>query len=307
MEVLARLDLSPDQLHDIVRRERGCLAWGGTARLAPADDVLISVERPLSLDSPGQMVASILAKKLAAGSTHLLIDIPVGPTAKVRHHQDALRLRKLFEYVGDSLGLHLEVVITDGSQPIGRGIGPVLEARDVMAVLDKDPGAPVDLRDKALLLAGQILEFDPAVRGGTGQALAREILESGRAAAKLRAIIAAQGANPEPPPLGSLRHEIPAPVDGVVTAIDNFQIARIARLAGAPLDPGAGVELHRKLGDPVRQGETLYAIYARFPADYRFARALAGQDSGYAIAEPLGDHGPGSNNWRVPIRVGRRE
>ena len=307
MEVLARVDLSPDQLHDIVRRERGCLAWGGTARLAPADDVLISVERPLSLDSPGQMVASILAKKLAAGSTHLLIDIPVGPTAKVRHHQDALRLRKLFEYVGDSLGLHLEVVITDGSQPIGRGIGPVLEARDVMAVLDKDPGAPVDLRDKALLLAGQILEFDPAVRGGTGQALAREILESGRAAAKLRAIIAAQGANPEPPPLGSLRHEIPAPVDGVVTAIDNFQIARIARLAGAPLDPGAGVELHRKLGDPVRQGETLYAIYARFPADYRFARALAGQDSGYAIAEPLGDHGPGSNNWRVPIRVGRRE
>lgn len=307
MEVLARVDLSPDQLHDIVRRERGCLAWGGTARLAPADDVLISVERPLSLDSPGQMVASILAKKLAAGSTHLLIDIPVGPTAKVRHHQDALRLRKLFEYVGDSLGLHLEVVITDGSQPIGRGIGPVLEARDVMAVLDKDPGAPADLRDKALLLAGQILEFDPAVRGGTGQALAREILESGRAAAKLRAIIAAQGANPEPPPLGSLRHEIPSPVDGVVTAIDNFQIARIARLAGAPLDPGAGVELHRKLGDPVRQGETLYAIYARFPADYRFARALAGQDSGYAIAEPLGDHGPGSNNWRVPIRVGRRE
>lgn len=306
MEVLARVDLSPDQLHDIVRRERGCLAWGGTARLAPADDVLISVERPLSLDSPGQMVASILAKKVAAGSTHLLIDIPVGPTAKVRHHQDALRLRKLFEYVGDSLGLHLEVLLTDGSQPIGRGIGPVLEARDVMAVLDNDPAAPADLRDKSLLLAGQILEFDPTVRGGTGQALAREILVSGCAAAKLRAIIAAQGTNPEPPPLGSLRHEIPAPVNGVVTAIDNFQIARIARLAGAPLDPGAGVELHRKLGDPVRQGETLYAIYACFPADYRFARALAGQDSGYAIAEPLGDHGPGTNNWRVPIRVRSR-
>jgi len=301
MEVLARVDLSPDQLHEIVQRERGCLAWGCTARLAPADDVLIAVERPLSLDSPGQMVASILAKKVAAGSTHLLIDIPVGPTAKVRHHQDALRLRKLFEYVGDSLGLHLEVVITDGSQPIGRGIGPVLEARDVLAVLDNDPTAPVDLRDKALLLAGQILEFDPQVRGGTGHHLAREILESGRAAAKLRAIIEAQGANPDPPPLGSLRHEIPAPVDGVITAIDNFQIARIARLAGAPMDPGAGVELQRKLGDAVRQGETLYAIYARFPADYRFARALAGQDSGYAIAEPLTGHGHGPDNWRVPV------
>ena len=112
------------------------------------------------------MVASILAKKLAAGSTHLLIDIPVGPTAKVRHRQEALALRKLFEYVGDNLGLHLEVLLTDGSQPIGRGIGPVLEARDVMAVLRNDPSAPADLRDKSLMLAGQ----HPGARpGGAGR------------------------------------------------------------------------------------------------------------------------------------------
>jgi thymidine phosphorylase len=285
MEVLARVDLSPARLHEIVRRERGCLAWGGRARLAPADDVLISVERPLSLDSPGQLVASILAKKAAAGSTHLLVDIPVGPTAKVRHRSDALRLRKLFEYVGDQLGLHLEVLFTDGSQPVGRGVGPVLEARDVLAVLDNDPAAPADLREKSLLLAGHILEFDPDVRGGKGYELARAILESGRAADKMRAIVEAQGGNPEPPQLGGLRHEIPAPADGVVTTVDNFQIARIARLAGAPMDQGAGVELHRKLGDPVRQGETLYAIYARFPADFRFARAMAGQDTGYTIGE----------------------
>jgi thymidine phosphorylase len=287
MEVLARIDLTPSALREIVQRESGCLAWGGTARLAPADDVLISVERPLSLDSPGQLVASILAKKLAAGSTHLLIDIPVGPTAKVRHQSDALRLRKLFEYVGDSLGLHLQVLFTDGSQPIGRGIGPVLEVRDVLAVLDGDPDAPRDLKEKSLSLAGHILEFDPAVRGGAGLALARRILESGRAADKLRAIVEAQGPATEPPQLGGLRHEVPAPVDGVVTALDNFQIARIARLAGAPMDQGAGVELYKKLGDPVGQGEALYAIYARFPADFRFARATAGQDTGYAIGEPL--------------------
>ncbi|MGA7980912.1 MAG: thymidine phosphorylase, partial [Chromatiaceae bacterium] len=96
-------------------------------------------ERPLPLDSPGQLVASILAKKVAAGSTHLLVDIPMGPTAKVRHQGDALRLRKLFEFVGDSLGMHLEVLLTDGSQPIGRGIGPVLETRDVLQVLSGDP------------------------------------------------------------------------------------------------------------------------------------------------------------------------
>jgi thymidine phosphorylase len=232
-------------------------------------------------------VASILAKKVAAGSTHLLVDIPMGPTAKVRHQSEALRLRKLFEFVGDSLGMHVQVLITDGRQPVGRGVGPVLEARDVLQVLHNEAGAPADLREKSLLLAGQILEFDPGVRGGTGYELAREILDSGRAAAKLEAIIEAQGRNPDSIPLGRLRHEVPAPVDGVVTAIDNFQIARIARLAGAPLDKGAGVELEKKLGDPVAQGETLYAIYAQFPADFRFARAMAGQDTGYAIGEML--------------------
>ncbi|MCU0833826.1 MAG: thymidine phosphorylase family protein [Chromatiaceae bacterium] len=287
MEVLARVDLTPERLRAIVAQEHGCLAWGGRARLAPADDVLITVERPLSLDSPGQMVASILAKKLAAGATHLLVDIPMGPTAKVRRRSEALRLRKLFEYVGDSLGMHLEVLLSDGTQPIGRGVGPVLECRDVLQVLRNDPQAPADLREKALLLAGRILEFDPRVRGGSGYALAQAILVSGQAAAKLEAIVAAQGRNPSTPALGRLRHEVPAPTDGVVTAIDNFQIARIARLAGAPMDQGAGVDLFRKLGDPVQQGEALYAIYAEFPADFRFARAMAGQASGYTIGDSL--------------------
>jgi thymidine phosphorylase len=141
MEILAEVNLTPDQLHDIVRQERGCLAWGGTARLAPVDDMLISVERPLGIDSQGQMVASILSKKLAAGSTHLIIDIPVGPTAKVRHMGQALALRKLFEFVGDRLSIHLEVMITDGRQPAGRGIGPVLETRTSCRCC-KRPDAP---------------------------------------------------------------------------------------------------------------------------------------------------------------------
>ncbi|MEN9462996.1 MAG: hypothetical protein RLZZ355_926, partial [Pseudomonadota bacterium] len=129
MEVLAKVELPFEQLADIVRDYRGCLAWGGTANLSPADDVLISVERPLSIDSPGQMVASILSKKVAAGATHLVLDIPIGPTAKVRSMPEAQRLRRLFEYVARRMGLSLDVVITDGRQPVGNGIGPVLEAR----------------------------------------------------------------------------------------------------------------------------------------------------------------------------------
>jgi thymidine phosphorylase len=283
MEVLAEVNLSPKKLHDIVRKENACLAWGGTAELAPADDILISVERPLGIDSQGQMVASILSKKLAAGSTHLLIDIPVGPTAKVRHMREALRLRKLFEYIGDRCGIHLEVIITDGSQPVGRGIGPVLEARDVMQVLRNNPEAPADLRQKALRLAGRVLEFDPDVRGGYGYALARDILDSGRALTKMEKLIRLQGAKPEDFEPGELSFDITAEEDGHVVAIDNFHLARVARTAGAPMDMRAGVDLQKKLGDTVKSGEVLYRVYAEFRADYNFAYNLCQEYSGYQI------------------------
>jgi thymidine phosphorylase len=284
MEVLARVELPVDALHRIVRRHRGCLAWGGTARLSPADDILISVERPLGIDSEGQMVASILSKKLAAGSTHLLLDIPVGPTAKVRHMRDAQRLRKLFEYVADQIGMHLEVLITDGRQPIGNGIGPALEARDVMQVLEGDPRAPADLRQKSLRLAGRLIEFDPDVRGGQGYAIARDILDSGRALTKMNAIIAAQGRARRPLATpGRLSFEVSSPRAGYVTDIDNLQMAHVARFAGAPMDKGAGVDLFAKLGDKVKKDQPLYRVHANFRADFEFARALAARAPGFTI------------------------
>ena len=283
MEILCEVNLSPKKLHDVVRTHRACLAWGGTAKLAPADDILISVERPLGIDSQGQMVASILSKKLAAGSTHLLIDIPVGPTAKVRHMREALQLRKLFEYIGDRMGIHLEVVITDGSQPVGKGIGPVLEARDVMQVLHNNPQAPSDLRQKALRLAGRILEFDPDVRGGYGYAIARDILDSGRALKKMQELIDAQGPVQKAHAVGKLSYEVCAHQSGVVTHIDNYILAKIARLAGAPIDKGAGVDLLKKLGDSVEEGEALYRVHAEYRADYQFAKTLTDQQSGYLI------------------------
>jgi thymidine phosphorylase len=283
MEVLAEVELPIERLQQIVRDTNACLAWGGTAELSPADDILISVERPLGIDSPGQMVASILSKKIAAGSTHLVLDIPVGPTAKVRSMPAAQRLRKLFEYVASILNLHLEVMITDGSQPIGNGIGPVLEARDVMQVLRNDPFAPADLREKSLRLAGRVIEFDPDVRGGDGWRIARDILESGRALVQMEAIISAQGRRAERPSLGELTHEVLAIGAGSVGAIDTLRLARIARLAGAPQVPGAGVDLLRKVGDPVTAGQALYRVHARYPADLSFARELAARDSGYLL------------------------
>lgn len=284
MEVFARVELDEAQMRAVVECCGACIAWGGRVNLSPADDVLISVERPLSVDTPEQMVASILSKKVAAGSTHLLLDVPVGPTAKVRDRTAALRLKKLFEYVAERVGLSLEVVVTDAIEPIGRGVGPVLEARDVRAVLDDRADAPSDLKEKSIRLAGRVLENDPALHGGAGERRARELLESGAARAKLDQICEAQGPSPLESRLGERVAEIKAERAGRVAAIDCLRIASIARLAGAPTDPGAGIDLLHKTGETVEAGEPLYRIYASEPSDFGFALDAAGEDPGMRIA-----------------------
>jgi len=285
MEVLARVDLSMHEMTKVVEECNGCLVWGGHVNLSPADDVLISVERPLGIDTREQMVASIMSKKLSAGSNHLLIDIPVGPSAKLHSHGDAMRLRKLFEYVGRELGIHVEVTTTEGMQPIGRGIGPVLEARDVMAVLEGRADAPADLREKSLQLAGALLEADPALSGGSGYARAQALLQSGEALSCMNRIIDAQGRRTEAYCAGELTYDVLAPQKGAVTGIDCLRINRIARLAGAPMDKGAGIDLFKKVGDTVEQGEAIYRIHACFESDYKFATAFAAEANGYVIGE----------------------
>jgi thymidine phosphorylase len=283
MEVLARVNVGVEEMKAIVSACNGCLIWGGHVNLSPADDVLISVERPLSLDTREQMVASIMSKKIAAGSTHLLIDIPVGPTAKVTSGVEAMRLRKLFEFVGDRFGRSVEVIVTDGSQPIGNGIGPVLEANDVMAVLGNEPDAPRDLREKSLRLAAHLLEYDPKLRGGAGYARARELLDSGAALKQMQKIIDAQGPSTCSNELGSLSFDVEAPHDGIVSAIDCLRLNRLARTAGAPLDKGAGIRLFKKIGDRVEQGEPLYRVYTFDRPEHDLAADAAAEETGYVV------------------------
>jgi thymidine phosphorylase len=283
MEVLARVDLDVAEMKEVVAACNGCLIWGGHVNLAPADDILISVERPLSLDTREQMVASIMSKKLAAGATHLLIDLPVGPTAKLRTANDAMRLKKLFEFVGDHFGINVDVITSDGRQPIGNGIGPALEAQDVMAVLCNDPAAPADLREKSLRLAGHLLEYDPNLRGGAGYARACELLEDGSALRQMQKIIDAQGPSPTRSDLGPLTADIRSPRDGLIASLDCLRLNRLARIAGAPLDKGAGIKLFKKVGDRVERDEPLYRIYAFEPSEYELAVAAAGANAGFEI------------------------
>lgn len=181
METLTRVNLDLEAMQRVVASEGGCLAWGGAIRLSPADDIFIGVERALDIDTEGQLIASVLSKKIAAGATHVVLDIPVGPTAKVRSAEAAERLAATLTAVAGRFGLITRCVQTDGTQPVGRAIGPALEARDVIAVLRGDPDGPADLRDRACILAGVILEIGGAASAGTGRALADQTLADGSA------------------------------------------------------------------------------------------------------------------------------
>ena len=270
METLAPVALDLAAMRRVVEREGGCIAWGGSVQLSPADDVLIRVERPLDIDSQGQLVASVLSKKVAAGSEHVLVDIPVGATAKVRGDEAARDLAHRLEEVGRAVGLHVRCAFTDGSQPVGRGVGPALEARDVMAVLRRDAAAPQDLRVRALHLAGKVIEMAGRAATGEGAALAASVLDDGRALAKFQAIRAAQGGAREPG-LAAHRREYRAPVAGTVASIDNRRIARFAKLAGAPASPAAGLEMHVVLGQRVDRGAPLFTIHAESAGEMEYA------------------------------------
>jgi thymidine phosphorylase len=228
----------------------------------------------MELDTEAQMVASILAKKKTAGASHVLIDIPVGPTAKVRSTQAAEQLATLFRAVAEKIDLRLEVVITEVRGPIGWGIGPRLEALDVLAVLRRDEHAPVDLREKSLYLAARLLEMTGLVGTNGGYRAAQKALDSGEAEKTFNRIIAAQGAR-ELEPEAPYRTIVAAPTDGRIREIDCWEIARVAKRAGAPAHPSAGVKLLRTVGDVVTQGEPLFEIHAQSEAQLEFGRVYA--------------------------------
>lgn len=274
METLAPVNLDIAEIRRVVEKENGCIAWGGGVDLSPADDILIRVERPLDLDSDGQLVASVLSKKIAAGSTHAVIDIPVGPTAKVRSQQAAQSLGARLVTIGQALGIALDIIVTDGSQPVGYGIGPALEARDALAVLQNAPEASVALRERALVLAGRVLELGGKAAPGAGLELARTTLTSGLAWKKFQAMCEAQGGM-RTPPQAAWQHVVTSEHRGKVTAIDNRKLARVAKLAGAPKAAAAGLVFHAPLGTMVEVGQPLLTIHAESPGELAYARTYA--------------------------------
>ncbi|MFA6908295.1 MAG: thymidine phosphorylase [Patescibacteria group bacterium] len=266
MEVLAPVSFNTKKIKEIVRATKGCLVWGGGLDLAPADDAIIHVSRPISLEPYTKMMVSIMAKKVAMGVTHLVIDLPYGPTTKIPSLKHAVRIGTRFRYLGRKFGIKMKIVMTDSRESVGRGIGPALEARDVLRVLQQKEWRPKDLEDKSIRLAGMIFELVGIAHRGTGSSLARDILVSGKAWKKMQHIIRVQGGrstiDSEDVTLGAKRHRVHARGAGIVKKVDNHAINDVARVLGAPFDKHGGIFLNKRIGDRCRRGDRLFTLYA---------------------------------------------
>lgn len=270
MEVLAPVTFSIQQIEHIVHKVGGCIVWGGHLGLAPADDIIIQIEQPIAFESYDKIIVAVMAKKIASGATHVIFDVPVGPTMKIQHFRDAEIIAKKFAYLAKKFDIKVVTDINETRQNAGRGVGPVLEAKDVLQVLEQKKDRPLALEAKALRLAGKLLDICMADTKKkelqTGEELAKEMLYSGKAHAKMQEIIKAQGGNPDvdcsslhP---GIHKMEMPAKRKGRITGIDNQQISIICRILGCPTDKRAGLYANRRLEDQVDRDDILCTLYS---------------------------------------------
>lgn len=283
VETFCDVNISADNVKKIAQEVGGLFSWGGSMNLAPVDDIVIRVENPLGINPRAQMLASIMSKKMAIGATHLLMDIPTGAGTKVPTKELAHAYVRDFTDLGRLLGIKIKCAVTYADQPVGYAIGPALEARECIRVLEGQKH-PTSVIEKACELAGMILEM-----GGipNGSARARELLDSGTALKKFREIVAAQGGNydlsSEDLVPGKYVEEVRAVTSGHINNIDNKAIVAIAKAAGAPNDKGAGILLAKKQGMYVNVGEVIYTIYADSQAKCLRAKELAIQYAPFGI------------------------
>lgn len=262
METVSKVDFSIKELKKILKKTNAFIVWGGTLGMAVADSKILEIEEKLTIDPEAFLLASIMSKKLAAGSKNILIDIPYGKGSKIENKKRAIILKKKFERLGRFFNKNLKCVLTNGSQPIGNGIGPALEMLDIIKILNPKEKGPKDLEKKSLFLAGKLLEMTGKSKKGKGEEMAKEILISGKAFEKFKEIIKAQGGSLKKIKLAKFKKNILSKKSGKILEIDNKKISFLARLAGCPMDKSSGVYLYLHINEKVKKREKILTVYA---------------------------------------------
>ena len=266
VNVLMDINFDKEWIEKLIKDVNCCLVRGWGLDLAPADDRLIKVQYPLAMQSRAKVVSSIMAKKYAMWVTHSVIDIPMGPTAKVTTMEEALDWKQKFEYVGKRLWMKMTVQITPANEVIGNWVWAVLQVREVLRVLQQHAKRPLDLEAKAMFLASKIIEIVWLAKGKEAEKLARKQLTSGEARKMMQKIIKAQNWNPninsEDLQPGIFTKEILAEKDGKITKVDLHNINHIARRLGCPAINEAWLYLSKRLWDKVKKWDVLFTMYA---------------------------------------------
>ncbi len=283
MEVLAPVTFTPKKITEIVNKIGGCVVWGGHLGIAPADDIIIDIEEELSFESFDKVIVSIMAKKVAVSTNHLVLDIPVGPTMKIRHFKDAEKVAQKFEALARKFNIEMIVDINQALEPAGRGVGPALEARDVLNVLEQKKDRPITLEVKALRLAGKLLNicYRDAKKKLDGEEEAKKILLDGRALNKFREIIKAQGGDEsvtfERFKIKGKKLEIKSKKFGKIKSINNYNLNMTAKILGAPEEQHAGIYLAKKIDEKVDKNEVLMTFHS--PSGYKLEEAKVTLDN----------------------------
>jgi AMP phosphorylase len=277
MEVLAPVELTKKQIYEVVSETNGCIVWGGSFKIAPADDIIIQVEKPLMFESFDKILVSIMAKKIAFGSNHVVIDLPFGKSVKVHTLKDAEYIKLKFLFLAKKFKIKMRVLIHRTDEPAGKGIGPILEIREALRVLEQTKDRPLDLEIRALNLASNLLEIcledsEKELRDsikqiyGNAYGWAIDILQSGRALEKFKQIVKAQGGNPNfkssTLKLGKYVFEAKADTGGIIKEINSKNVTSIAKILGAPKQKGAGIYLNKKIGEKIAKDETIYTLFS---------------------------------------------
>ncbi|MGC8651257.1 MAG: thymidine phosphorylase [Minisyncoccia bacterium] len=287
IEAISPVEFSSEKIKEIVEKTNACLAWGGSLNLAPADDRILKVSYELGIEPYSKMIISIMAKKVAMGATHLVIDMPIGPGLKINNSRDVRLVKRIFEYLAKKFNIKIKVIVTKINGPVGQGIGPMLEIRDILRVLSQTDNRPLDLEKRALDLTGALLELTGKAKRGQGTKMALGQLKNGEALEQFRKIIRTQGGinnlSEESLKLGEYQYEFKSPKSGTIKTIDNLNLIRLARLLGSPITKEAGVYLNKIIGNKVLKGETLFTLYTN--SDQRLNLAIKDLDKNqlYAI------------------------
>ena len=292
-----RTTLSREEFFTVVRRT-GLSLIGQSGELAPADKKLYALrDVTATVDSIPLIAASIMSKKLAAGSAAILLDVKTGSGAFMKTLEDAIELARAMVAIGEGAGRKTAAVITDMDVPLGLAIGNALEVAEAMAVLQGR--GPADLREVSLALAADMLRLIGRGDFGECQRLAEKAIEDGSAFRAFSAMVEAQGgdaaclADASKLPQASFRREILAAKDGYIAHMDAEAIGEAACLLGAgretkesAIDHAAGIVLKKKTGEPIKAGEPLACLHANDKA------ALASAAERYQSAIAIADEPP---------------